>query len=273
MHRTLVFLLISFCFHNSIAAQSDWESYVMQVNQKPVSVVVDLALKARADTRKTRPFVVIFRTKLLSPDASGQPAAEERPRLDEMENKLEAELLKSNGAVYAGRFTQRGLRELYFYTLDTIQFRTTLERALAGYPEYKWLCQAKLDAEWSHYGEVLYPSERELELILNRRQIEELVEKGDPLTAIRRIDHYFYFKTRTGRDEFIRSIGEEGFQIASMNEDGKDENRPFTLQIYRDDKPGYPFIQSILIPLWERARKYQGRYDGWKTEVMKEKGN
>jgi hypothetical protein len=273
MHKLVLLLLTAFCLQNGASAQSDWESYVMQVNQKPVSVVVDLALKTNGDTRKTRPFVVIFRTKLLSPDASGQPGPEERPRLDAMENQLEAGLQKSNGAVYAGRFTQRGLRELYFYTLDTIQFRTTVAQILLNYPGYQWLCQARMDAAWSHYQEVLYPSERDLEIILNRRQLEELAEKGDPLTAIRRIDHYIYFKSRTGRDEFIRSLGGEGFQIESMNDVGKDDIRPFALQIYRDDRPGYPFIQTLLIPLWERARKFQGQYDGWKTEVVREKGN
>jgi hypothetical protein len=271
MLKPLLFLIFILGLHTSLAAQSDWESYVMEVNKKPVSVVVDLALKTSRDARKTRPFVIIFRTKLLSPEASGQPGPDERSRLDSMENQLEAGLQKSNGAVYAGRFTQRGLRELYFYALDTVQFRSVIGQTLLDYPEYQWLCQARLDAEWSHYQEVLYPSERELEIILNRRQLEELASKGDPLTEMRRIDHYFYFKTRTGRDEFIRSIGGEGFQVAAMNDDGKDEIRPFVLQIYRDDRPGYPFIHSLLIPLWERARKYQGLYDGWKTEVIREK--
>jgi uncharacterized protein (TIGR01619 family) len=240
----------------------------MQVNNKPVSIIVDLGLGNIAP-QKERPFVVIVRTKILSPDPNGLPAKSEISRLDQMENQLVEQLSKKTGAIYVGRYTQRGLREFYFYTLDTVDYVFGVKSAMAGFTEYQWLTQAKEDKLWSNYFTVLYPPPVEMEKIQNRRLVDHLKGKGDALTEARRIDHFFYFKTKSKREEFLRSEGMVNFSIAEVPEAEMKDVLPYMVHIYKNDVPDYTFIESVLIPLWEKARQFQGRYDGWETYLVK----
>jgi uncharacterized protein (TIGR01619 family) len=247
---------------------SNWDAYLLEVNKKPVSIIVDLGL-AETAPQKERPFVVIIRTRLLNPEPNGLPGKTESSRLDQMENLLVEQMSSKSGAVYTGRYTQRGLREFYFYTLDTVDYFLAIKSALAGFTEYQWLTQAKEDKSWTNYFSVLYPPPIELEKIHNRRIVDLLKGKGDALTETRRIDHYFYFKTKSKREDFLRSDGMENFTIEELPEsDGKSE-LPYMLHLHKNDVPDYSFIDRVLIPLWERARAFQGRYDGWETYLVK----
>jgi uncharacterized protein (TIGR01619 family) len=260
-------LMLFFSLSDAQSYQGNWESYVMEVNRKPVSVVVDLGLRP-AVPMKDHPYVVILRTKILSPEANGQPGASERERLDAMEDQLVTQLNRYCGAIYAGRFTQRGLREFYFYALDTVGYLMGVQTAMAGFTEYQFLCQAKEDRAWENYLQVLYPSEKDLEMIMQRRQVDLLVRKGDALLRSRRIDHYFYFPTKSRREDFLRSISGDKFQIGDMNDETGNTELPYALHLFRDDIPSYRNIRQLFMPLWENARKYGGRYDGWETFVV-----
>jgi uncharacterized protein (TIGR01619 family) len=247
---------------------SDWDAYLMEFNNKPVSIIVDLGLAAAAP-QKERPFVVIIRTKILQPEANGLPGKKESARLDEMENKLVEQLSSKSGAVYTGRYTQRGLREFYFYTLDTLEYLFAVKSALAGFSEYQWLTQAKEDRKWTNYFTVLYPPPLEMEKIQNRRLVDLLKGKGDALKDPRRIEHFFYFKTKSKREDFLRSPGIEQFSIDELPEATENTTLPYMLHLFKDDVPDYSFIDRVLIPLWERAREFEGRYDGWETYLVK----
>ncbi len=248
--------------------QGDWDAYLMQTNNKPVSVIVDLALGKKAPM-KERPFVIIVRSQLQYPDAMGMPGKAELTALDEMEEGLVERLAKNNGAIYAGRFTQRGIREFYFYSLDTVSYHPAVVQAMANFKEYKWLTQAKDDKTWTNYFTVLYPLPVDMEKIQNRRLIDRLKNEGDSLIKSRQVDHYFYFKTKIKRDEFIRNTGISAFTIAELNDKAGDAEFPYQLHIYKNDVPDYTYIERVLIPFWEAARKYQGRYDGWETYLVK----
>jgi uncharacterized protein (TIGR01619 family) len=247
---------------------SDWDAYLMEVNNKPVSIIVDLGLASVAP-QKERPFVVIIRTKILKPDPNGLPGKTESVRLDEMENKLVEQLSSKTGAVYTGRYTQRGLREFYFYALDTLDYFFAVKSALAGFTDYQWLTQAKEDKKWTNYFTVLYPPPVEYEKIQNRRMVDLLKGKGDELKESRRIDHFFYFKTKSKREDFLRSPGMENFSIDEIPEANQKKALPYMLHIFKNDVPDYSFIERVLIPLWERAKQFEGNYDGWETYLVK----
>jgi hypothetical protein len=67
-----IFFLISSFLSNAQKNISDWDAYLMEVNNKPVSIIVDLGLAAVAP-QKERPYVVIVRTKILQPEAGRVP--------------------------------------------------------------------------------------------------------------------------------------------------------------------------------------------------------
>lgn len=248
--------------------QGDWDAYLMQTSNKPVSIIVDLALGKKAPM-KERPFVIIVRSQLQYPDNYGMPGKAELTTLDEMEEGLVEKLARNNGAMYAGRFTQRSIREFYFYALDTVNYHLAVQQAMSAFKEYKWLTQAKDDKTWTNYFTVLYPPPVDMEKIQNRRLIDRLKNEGDSLTRSRQIDHYFYFKTKIKRDEFIRNTGISAFTIAELSDNAQSGEFPYPLHIYKNDVPDYSYIERVLIPFWEAARKYQGKYDGWETYLVK----
>lgn len=251
-----------------VHAQEDWDNYIMEVNRKPVSVVVDLGLKKNAPMAD-RPYVIIVRTQLASPDANGQPGKSELGKLEAMENGLEAAMKRHFGAIYAGRFTQRGIRELYFYAMDTLRFRDQVGAVMSGFRDYPYLCQAREDSCWTNYLQVLYPSDKDLEIIMNRRQLDELAARGDGLKASRRIDHFFLFSKAAKREEFLKARLRDGYILGEMNELPEGKSRRYALRMHRDDTPTYAGISTLFLPLWEEAKKSQGRYVGWETAVVR----
>jgi hypothetical protein len=98
-----VFLHLSL-FATSQSIQHDWENYVVPIDGRPVSINVDLGLFSAAPI-KERSYVIIFRTKIKSPDTKGMPYAEEHGTLLQIEESLINELGKETGAIFAGRFT------------------------------------------------------------------------------------------------------------------------------------------------------------------------
>jgi uncharacterized protein (TIGR01619 family) len=269
MRLFLILTLLS-CLHpvSSLFAQEDWDNYIMEVNRKPVSVVVDLGLKKNAPMAD-RPNVVIVRVQLAAPESNGQPGKAELGKLELMENGLENTLRQQMGAIYAGRFTQRGIRELYFYVQDTLGFREQVGTVMAGFRDYPYLCQAREDRSWTNYLQVLYPSDKDLEIIMNRRLVDELSAKGDGLTTPRRIDHFFRFPSQAKREEFLRARLQDGYLLENMDVLPEGDALRYTLRIHRDDTPSYAVITSLFLPLWEAAKKSQGRYTGWETFVVR----
>lgn len=265
----LLFGLVFLQPSSNFAQDENWDNFIMSVNGHPVSIVVDLSLRDKAPI-KERPFLVILRTKYPDADASGFPGDSSREELIQIENELEAALKTGNGAVYAGRFTQRGLREFYFYTLDTLDYAKHCNRVMENHRQFPWLVKAVYDKTWANYFEVLTPSDVEMEKIENRRMIKALMEKGDDITKTRDIEHFLYFKTQGNRRGFLTNLELPRFKVIDMPvEKTEFGDYPFRLVISRQDKPDIQNMDQITISFVQLAKKNNGRYDGWKTPVMK----
>lgn len=272
MKIVFAFVICTAFFTNTVGAQivkEDWDNYVIAVNNHPVSVVVNLGLKEKAPY-KERPFVIILRTKYTNADPNGFPAPEISGTMDSIEFQLEARLKSQLGAVYAGRFTQRGLREFYFYALDTVQYLGACAFVMDQYRDFPWLCKAVNDKTWSNYFEVLYPSPNELEKIENRRIIETLKKKGDPLNQARKIDHLFYFKSPTVRQSFLKTLDLTDVKIDEMPVERTEfGDYGYRLKLSRSDTPDQFSMDKLCIYLRELAAKNNGIYGGWQTYVIK----
>lgn len=265
----LCFAILSAWSVNGQADKGDWDAYVMrQEGGKPVSTVVDLSLAEKAPMRD-KGYAILVRTALINPDADGMPSMQESEGLHLIEDQMEKSMAGAFGAVYAGRFTHRGIREFVFFAGDTSAYRKTLESVFTASPGHSWRARAMADTGWSNFFDVLYPPPRELERIRNRRLVDILSEKEDALKTSRRVDHFLRFRTKTAREVFLRALSREGFAIGSIPETDKDPTFPHTLHLFRNEVPGYPFVDRTVIPLWERAIQGYGRYEGWETYVVK----
>ena len=263
MRRYLILLFIHLSFFtNSQTLQHDWENYIVSVDGRPVSINVDLGLSSIAPI-KERPFVVILRTKLKNPDSKGMPYPDEYATLLTMEETLIAELGKEIGAMITGRFTQRGLREFYFYAPDTIGYNIGVNRAMKNFPDYEWLSQAKEDRKWDNYFTVLSPSPIDLLRINSRRQIEKMNKNGDRKKENISIVYSFSFSSFKEREQFLRNLTWQGFEIISMPEIEDYKTNKFNLELKRNAKPDLVWIEQFIVPLSRFAQKYGGRFHGW----------
>jgi hypothetical protein len=249
--------------------KGDWDAYVTSPpGGKPMSTVVDLSLAERAPM-KDKGFAVLVRTSLLSADSDGMPTKSESESLHLLEDLLEKSLAESCRAVYAGRFTHKGVRRFVFFTSDTACCRKTVASAFTSSPGHEWDARSVADTGWSNYFDLLYPPPVELERIRNRRLVDLLTDKGDDLKSPRRVDHFLRFKSKSSRESFLRGLSMEGFEIAAMPEADGDGSHPYALQLHRKDKPDYPMVDKVVIPLWEKAQKSNGRYEGWETYLVR----
>lgn len=268
MKRILAFLL-SLTFFSSRAQSDHWDNYVVSANNKPVSIVVNLGLKDIAPS-KERPYAVILRLKYPEMDEKGYPTVEMADSLNRLESLLESRLQKNNGALYAGRFTQRGLREFYFYVLDTVEYMGNCAAVMSQFPRFPWLAKAVYDKGWTNYFQVLYPQGDEKEKLENRKAIEELVRKGDLSNRSREIDHTLYFKSDWHRKQFLQQLEDPGFKIIEMPvEKSNNTDMGFKLVMRRNDKPEQQSMNTLTIRLSQLATKNGGRYGGWITYVVK----
>jgi len=219
---------------------------------------------------KERPYLVILRTSFPVHQKTGFPDQEQSSTLDSIENALVSSLTSSNGSIFAGRFTQRGLREFYFYCLDTTQYSATLFKTMITFPNYPWLAKAMLDKTWSNYFDVLFPNPDDLDKIENRLVIIELQKKGDQLVEPREIAHTLFFSSSNNRLNFLKELTIPGCIITEHPDKPEGTNAfPFKLVLTMKEKPSLEKIQPITTEMRKLAQKNSGKYQGWKTFVVK----
>ncbi|MFN5423731.1 MAG: DUF695 domain-containing protein [bacterium] len=263
MQRYLfLFSLFLSGFLNAQQLTSDWENYIVSLKGKPVSINVDLGLKKIAPM-KENPFAIMVRVKLNEPDANGMPQGDEVDQLLRMEEKLVEMLARQNGTVFAGRFTQRGLREFYFYAPDTIGYLKAINQTLLNFPSFQFLCIARNDANWENYNTVLYPSQMDLIKIDSRRRLSEMAREGAIGNDSVDVFHYFVFPDVETRKKFLMLPQSSGFILVSMPLQSDTKTAKYSLVLKKSEKPSYQWIETNLMPIAEAAIKSGGAYQGW----------
>jgi hypothetical protein len=262
-HRFLYFLAIFLSgpvFSQKIV--HDWENYVVSLNGKPVSINVDLGLAAIAPVREDS-FVIILRVKMNQLDAKGMPTDAEAEVLLRMEDALVTLLARQSGATLAGRFTQRGIREFYFYAPDTLGFRKGVNQSMQPFSDHEWLSQAKKDPKWENYFSVLYPGKLDKFRIESRRNLAELSRAGLMKQGPIAVDYFFDFQDPGPMKRFLSSPDMTGFEIVFLPSKPEGDRKTYGLVLRKKVEPDYPWIESHLVPLFNAAAKNEGVFLGW----------
>ena len=266
-HRFLYFLAIFLSSHTfSQKIVHDWENYVTSIKGKPVSVNVDLGLSTFAPVREDS-FVIILRVKLNAADARGMPISAEEERLMQMEDGMVELLARQSGATFAGRFTQRGIREFYFYAPDTMGFRRAVNQAMQPFSGYEWLSQAKKDKQWENYFSVLYPGKLDMFRIQSRRNIGALAKVTSLTKGPMEIDYFFTFRDTESRKSFLRTPEMTGFEIISLPGSSVGGKPNVDLVLRKLANPEYRWIETHLVPLFNLAYSKGGDFLGWQRVV------
>ena len=166
MRKLIIFTLAVVCsllwscnqtYKMKIAHQEEWDFYFSNVDDKPGSLYVDLGLKAVAPIAD-KPNLAWVSVQMNNPREDGFSSQEESEMLFKVEDALVERITLAHDAVYAGRLTSDGNRDLYFYLSDTAGYDKTVQDAMSTYPEYRYSLGAKEDREWGGYLDFLYPS-------------------------------------------------------------------------------------------------------------------
>jgi hypothetical protein len=180
-----------------------------------------------------------------------------------MEDALVTMLARQSGATLAGRFTQRGIREFYFYAPDTLGFRRGVNQSMQPFSDHEWLSQAKKDPKWENYFSVLYPGKLDKFRIECRRNLAELSRDGLIRQGPLLVDYFFKFQELEAMKKFLSSPEMTGFEIISYPNNANGVKQPFGLILRKKVEPDYPWIESHLVPLYNIAAKNNGVFEGW----------
>ena len=251
---------------NKINHVEDWDSYLTNVDGVIGSIFVDLGLKNIAPV-VDKPNVLWVSISMQNPHDTGLPRDEEINVLFEMEDEVINAITNQHNAIYVGRLTSGGVRQLYFYLGDITNYETTITQSMSKYPAYKFDFGNKDDKEWKGYFDFLYPLPIQYQVIMNSRVIRSLEQHGDSLTKERMVDHWIYFAVENDMKNYISTIEKHNFKVIDSYQD---EEQIYVLNVGRVDKVDYDSVDEYVLYLWELAEEHNGKYDGWGCGVEKD---
>lgn len=243
-----------------------WDFYFCRVNDVVSSLFVDLGARESApDPERTHLLWIWIPFRV--PRDDGLSTSEEAPTLSAIEDDLVATLGRELGAVFVGRITGAGRRELYFYAPAPEGFESAVSEVSAKYPAYEFDFGDQPDPTWSQYLNVLYPGARDLQRMRNRRVVEALEAEGDSLQAERPVTHWIYFQDPAQRAVAVERLVPEGFQVEQVNaEDTADQ--VLGLRIVRLDRVDSSSIDTTVLQIIDLMDGLDAEYDGWECPVV-----
>jgi len=251
---------------NKFNHNQDWDFYMSNVDDAIGSFFIDLGLREIAPV-VGRSNVAWVSITMQNPQENGLSSDEESELLFALEDNVVNDIINECDAIYAGRLTSAGMRQLYFYVGDAEKCQKTVVRSMSKYPSYEFDFGYKEDKKWSAYFDFLFPLPNEIQMIMSGRVIRQLEQQGDNLTKERMVDHWIYFDTEHDMQNYISEIKKQGFKVINSEQD---EDKSYVLHVERLDKVDYHSVNDYVLYLWELAGEHNGVYDGWGCNVIKE---
>lgn len=248
--------------------KTEWDFYFCTIEDRPASIMLDLALSHLAPMPEKSEFVQVT-IHLNHPNEHGLTSPGEAEVLYIVEDRMSEHLAKTLGGIYAGRNTSAGQRIFYFYCNSSIDCQRIVGEVMEGFGTHSYEVVAQRDPEWAFYTQFLYPSQLEYQSILNRRVVENLEKQGDDLSAPREIEHFLYFPTSAHRNSFTEKIEPENFRIVNQSYDAENDELPYALVIGRSEKIDLQAMDETVMFLILQSAEEKGEYDGWATAVLK----
>jgi len=261
--------LCLFFFSASSQIPQDWDFYFTNIDDKPASIGLNLALHDTAPVAgKTHCFWIIL--PFQQSDSLGFPLEKETETLNKIEDTLELFLEKKFQTLYAGRTSSAGKRQFYYYCKSIDSIDVFIEDFFKPYPQYKYKLGQRYDENWTVYFDFLYPSPIDLQLIYNNRIVEALIENGDNPTLQHHIDHWLNFEKKKEMNDFIKALEGKNYLVEKNTFDRTNPSHPYSLQVSEENKTDLETIDHSVLQLFHLAERYNGVYGGWETFVLKE---
>lgn len=243
-----------------------WASYFCNVNDRVASIFLDVHLRNTAPD-SARPWLLWVWIYFKQPRHDGLSSGEEFATLCAIEDKLKLALMHDGQTVLGGRITTDGRREFYYYAPNAGTFEAALKSAMSSFPDYEFDFGTQHDPQWNQYLNVLFPSDDDLQRILNREVLDVMEKQGDQPESPREVLHWVYFAAEKNRSDFEDAIIAKDYRVDSESHLPESEN-PFGVCFAKVQKCTGNEIDSTVLELSKLAERFRGDYDGWEAQVM-----
>ena len=232
-------------------------------------MLVNLGLASQAPFSH-RPLLATIRLDMQQPRPDGLSSRDEFDVLSGVEDALATVVRSSDMGLYVGRCTVAGCRIFYFYISDEAAWLRGVHGALSGFSTYRFHTAVCDDPAWSVYLDFLHPSDAERQGAMNLRVCDALRDHGDQLTQPREIRHWAGFPTAGARDSVVEAAMSSGFHnfAGAVNTKAGNDHA----MVSRADVPACPGINAVTLNLFDLAKRFGGKCDGWETDVISTEG-
>ncbi|MCH2046042.1 MAG: DUF695 domain-containing protein [Saprospiraceae bacterium] len=253
---------------NNIEIKDNWDFYFVNIDNIYSSIYLNLDYFNKGKYLNKGNLVVLH-LYIRTPQKNGMPSNEESKTLFEIEDKLESSLTEQYDSSFVGRLTTYGRRDFYFYQSNREGVDTLIDTIMTSFPEYEYEFSEREDSNWDIYHGFLYPSNRDLQIIQNRRIVSVLEEKGDTLLKEREVYHWSYFQSNKDKENFIKKLIDEGYKLIKEQRNDDWGKFCYQVQVSRSNLINYNVVDEAILPVWECTVENQGYYDGWETSIEK----
>jgi hypothetical protein len=246
--------------------QEYWELYMKNLEGKVASVQFNAGISMEIEElRYTHPTIAYVKAKLKEPKENGLLFKDEEPEILYMEDKLEASMIKFRIGKYVGRIISDGYVTFLYYVQFTYNWEDFIEFALNEHQEYEITHGYSDDSEWNYYKKLLYPTDKEWQIIQNHKVCDNLKKQGDNLYLERLVEHKLFFLNEDKKDILIDKLKEMGFKVKDniVNKEGIEG-----LHFFRLDNVFYHHIDELTLELIDIAKTHNAQYDGWETSAL-----
>lgn len=245
----------------------NWDFFFCEVDNEPASIFVDLGICDEAPLQNC-PELVWLRLQMNAPSQEGLSSNDEYERLIEIEDSIVENLASLECEVhFVGRNTSAGARDFFFYAENATLLESNLSQSMVPYPDYSFEIGTRTEDEWDTYFGFLFPDDRSLQDIFNRRLLKQLEDAGDDSEQERNVDHWVVFGSEDDRKRFSDRASEHGYHVEE-EENENDDEQEFQLHLVKSHAADYETVTHIVMELFGLAEEYNGYYDGWGCELV-----
>ena len=239
-----------------------WVAYFSHIEDHPANILMNLALADLAPIDNLKE-LVLFTIQTLSADENGLFTAEEESKvLHSIQEEIIEAIEKKNG-ITAGNVMSNGFMNMFLYVKRSERIEELFRTVMSVHPEHSYNVNVLIDKEWNTYFNLLYPSKYELQTIENQSVLFQLDQDGDDFSKEREVDHFIYFPTEEGREQFIRKVETLGYKVALKETVDHGNSYHFALQISRLNNVMPSEINEYTWELVTLGNDYGAKYDGW----------
>ncbi len=224
-----------------------WVSYVKEKFMTEAVISLDLGLYEVVD-KNNLPILLIV---------TQQSSSNNKPVTDSSNLQIEQyhfESKESIDMVYVGQvYNDRFIYHFYYLAISF------LENLDEFFPDSKY--ELIEDKNWDVYFNILFPSEIELMYITNEIIVNHYLDNMTISTQKLKFKHWIFFNLYNDQNNFLDYA--EKIDI-SIEEFGFDENNNnYFVVVCHDGQFDKESINFISHRLYDKAKKFNGIYDGW----------